>query len=115
MSDEHYDRLDSQRQHGLFTSASGYEPVEFDIDLLRLLPDFGSTKGRYMPDSLDVRQIKRALDPALTSIYVTTRLRIMSNEGLVVRLGAKGRGAGTWQRTEKGRELARRGTLAEGS
>lgn len=83
-----------------------FEPTQFDLDVLRLLPDEGATKGRYMPDYLNVKQIKRALDPALTSPFIGTRLRRLKDEGLVVRAGGQ-KQAGGWQRTVKGRDLAR--------
>lgn len=113
LSDEHYEKLDRKRgPSGLFRNNAPYEPIQFDIDLLRLLPDEGATKGRYMPDHLNVTQIKRLLDPALTSGFVGMRLRKMKDEGLVIRAGGN-KQAGGWQRTEKGKELAVKGTVSE--
>lgn len=93
---------------GLWTNdeEKEFQPLPFDIDVLRLLPDEGATKGRYMPDYMNVAQIKRALDPTLTSTFVGTRLRQLKDRGLVIRTGGR-KQSGGWQRTVKGRELAR--------
>jgi hypothetical protein len=113
---EHYDRLNKDRgQSGLFRGHDDYVPTKFDLDLLRAMPDQGAMKGRYLEDVLTVPMIKRLLDPSLTSGYVSTRLRTMRDEGLVVRNGAGAKAGGGWQRTAKGRALATRGTLAESS
>jgi len=97
---------DHHGKSGLF-KGSHFEPTQFDIDLLKIMPDEGATRGRYMPDYLTVTQIKRALDPSLTSGFVSTRLRMMRNFDLVVRVGSR-KGAGGWQRTAQGRELVER-------
>jgi hypothetical protein len=91
-------------ESGLFQSEDGYEPIPFDLDVLAKMPDEGATKGRYMPDYLTVPQIKRLLDPTLTSGFVSVRLRAMKDEGLVKRTGGHG-SSGGWQRTAKGRAL----------
>jgi len=95
-------------ESGLYARAEPRQLDAFDIDLLRLLPDLGAKKGKYLPDALGVPAIKRALDPTLTSGFVSVRLRSLRDEGYVssVSLVGQGRNGLGWQRTKKGKDTA---------
>ena len=106
---------EQKSESGLFAGPGEYEADAFDLDVLRLLPDEGTKKGKYMQDAMSVRQVKRALDPTLKPGFIATRMKRLRDEGLVISMtliGETKHGLG-WQRTEKGRQLATAGTLAE--
>jgi|SRR5262252_403849 len=107
-------RTNAERgQSGLFRLTEGFEPNALDLDILRILPDDGSMKGRYLQDVMKVVQIKKTLDPTLPSALISTRLRYMWDEGLVLKVTGLQKAAAGWQRSAAGKALAIRGTLAE--
>lgn len=97
---------------GLYAAKEPRPLDEFDLDVLRLLPDEGAMKGRYMQDTLTVSAIKRTLDPTLTPEFVSKRLAMLRDQDLVVAIKVSSRGMG-YQRTDEGKKVAIRGTLAE--
>jgi hypothetical protein len=92
---------------GLYGSGKGepFTPTLFDLDCLAMLPDEGTMRGRYMQDVVEVRKIRRELDPTLSPYFIAARLKALQDEGLVVRTTGTSKTAGGWQRTAKGREL----------
>ena len=96
-------------ESGLYGTKDGAprELDEFDIDLLRLLPDDGAKKGKYLLDTMSVAAIKRALDPSLSTGFISTRLKTLRDEGFVLSHHVSGKqGTMGWQRTKRGGQAA---------
>jgi hypothetical protein len=101
----------AERVKGSFRSKT-FNPMELDVDILKALPEEGARKGKYLWDAKKSAEIAKELGPGLSGYTIMGRLILMRAHDLVTMvpvLGSSHKGTGNgWQRTEKGKEMARR-------
>lgn len=77
-----------------------------DTAILKILPDEGAMRGKYLPLTMSAKALANALDdPETTTMRLGRRLAAMHKQDLV-RPYEGVEGKHTWQRTAKGKERA---------
>ena len=97
-----------ERSRVAFFPSDGLVLTNLHRDILALLPEEGTMRGRYFPDALDAKAIARQLgDPMVNANLIVTHLKMLHKEDYVALTSApNSRHSALWQRTEKGRKEA---------
>ena len=96
----------TKRSAGTFTPIN-YVMDDLDRAILRVLPDEGSTIGKYLPRGVIVPELNKLVDPEISPYVYVSRLKVMMGHGYTVaKKGSSTGGRKVWQRTKKGRLAA---------
>jgi hypothetical protein len=101
----------AERVKGTFKGET-FKPLPLDIAILKVLPEEGAKKGKYLWLAKGTKDILKELgaEGGLTSDMISGRLRLMRAHGHTVDVTLIGRGSSHrgWQRTETGKTMADR-------